>query len=84
MLEAGSGADGEGHVPNITPHEDRIGDWSERDIAYSLESGFTPDFDLFGRSMAEAQSNLAMISAENRKAITAYLKSISGLPSRPD
>ena len=34
--------------PNITPHADGLGGWSENDIAYSLKSGFTPEFDSFG------------------------------------
>ena len=71
----------DGKAPNLTPHEDGLGDWSERDIAYSLETGFTPDFDTFGGSMVEVQSNLAAIPAEERAAIAAYLKSIPALPS---
>ncbi len=78
-------ADGEdGKAPNLTPHKDGLGEWSERDIAYSLETGFTPDFDTFGRSMATVQSNLAAIPAEEREAIAAYLKSIPALPSATD
>ena len=33
---------GKGSVPNITPSKDGIGDWSEDDIAYLLETGNTP------------------------------------------
>lgn len=71
----------DGKAPNLTPHKDGLGEWSERDIAYSLETGFTPDFDTFGGSMVEVQSNLAAIPAEERAAIAAYLKSIPALPS---
>ena len=39
---------GSGIVPNITSGEGGIGDWSESDIAYYLETGFTPDFDSVG------------------------------------
>jgi mono/diheme cytochrome c family protein len=79
VLES-DGVDG-GRVPNITPHEDGIGDWSEADIAYSLESGLDPDFDSFGDSMVEVQANMAKLSAEDRAAIAAYLKSVPALPS---
>lgn len=80
--ESGDHSDGStGRMPNITPHADGIGDWSEGDIAYSLESGFDPDFDSFGGSMVEVQKNLAHLLAEDRRAIAAYLKSIPALPS---
>jgi mono/diheme cytochrome c family protein len=69
------------HVPNITPHPDGIGDWSETDIAYALESGFDPDFDSFGGPMVEVQENMARLPAEDRAAIAAFLKSIPALPS---
>lgn len=65
-----------GRIPNITPHPDGIGSWSETDIAYSLESGFDPDFDSFGGSMVEVQENIARLPATDRAAIAAYLKSI--------
>lgn len=41
-------------VPNITPHEETgIGEWSEPDIVYLLQTGFTPEFDNVQGSMAE-------------------------------
>ncbi len=73
--------DQEGRIPNITPHQDGVGDWSEKDIAYALESGFDPDFDSFGGSMVKVQENMAKLSPEDRTAIAAYLKSIPALPS---
>jgi mono/diheme cytochrome c family protein len=73
--------DQEGGIPNITPHKDGIGDWSEKDIAYALASGFDPDFDSFGGSMVEVQENMAKLTPEDRTAIATYLKSIPALPS---
>lgn len=70
-----------GRIPNITPHKDGIGDWSENDIAYALNLGLDPDFDSFGGSMVSVQKNMAMLSDEDRAAIAAYLKSIPALPS---
>ena len=75
---------GEGSVPNITPHQDGIGAWSQRDISYYLESGFTPDFDSVGGSMVEVQENMARLTAADRDAIATYLKSIPALPSTRD
>jgi len=76
--------EGAGSIPNITPHSDGIGDWSESDIAYSLESGFDPDFDSFGGSMVEVQENMARLPADDRAAIAIYLKSIPAHASEKD
>ena len=73
--------DGEGKVPNITPGAKGFADWSQEDIAYYLESGFTPDFDTVGSSMVEVQENMAQLPAEDRAAIAAYLKNIPALVS---
>jgi mono/diheme cytochrome c family protein len=76
----GLDAEGKGWVPNITPGEDGIGAWSEKDIAYLLETGTTPDYDQIGSSMADVVLNTAKLSPEDRNAMAAYLKS---LPPRP-
>lgn len=75
-LAGGPAPEGKGKIPNITPSEDGIGAWSEGDITYSLETGFTPEFDTFGGSMTEVQRNMAQLPASDRKAIAAYLKAI--------
>ena len=75
------GLEGKGHVPNITPSKDGIGDWSEEDIAYLLETGNKPDYDTIGETMAPVQKNMAKLTPEDRVAIAAYIKS---LPPRPD
>ena len=41
----GPDPEGKGWVPNITPHADGIGAWSEAEIAEFLKSGLTPEFD---------------------------------------
>lgn len=71
--------EGEGKIPNITPHKNGLADWSENDIEYYLESGFTPDFDTVGDSMVKVQENMARLPAEDRAAIAAYLKNIPSL-----
>lgn len=79
-------AEGEGVVPNITSGEGGLGDWSQSDIAYFLETGFTPDFDSVGGSMVAVQKNMAQLPAEDREAIAAYLKAVpphpNGYPAR--
>jgi mono/diheme cytochrome c family protein len=76
-----TGLEGKGHVPNITPSEDGIGDWTEEDIAYLLETGTKPDYDTIGEAMAPVQRNMAKLTPADREAIAAYIKS---LPPRPD
>jgi mono/diheme cytochrome c family protein len=75
-LAGGPNPDGEGRVPNITPDPDGLGSWSESDIVYYLESGFTPEFDTVGGSMVKVQEHMALLPAQDRGDIAAYLKSI--------
>ncbi|MEE4216328.1 MAG: cytochrome c [Xanthomonadales bacterium] len=75
-LAGGPNPDGEGKVPNITPHEDGLAAWSEADIAYYLESGFTPDYDTAGGSMVEVQENFAQLPGSDLAAVAAYLKAV--------
>ena len=62
---------GRGTIPALTP--DKF-DWSETDIAYYLETGFTPDFDSAGGHMAAVIRNFAKLPASDREAVAAYLK----------
>jgi len=80
-LAGGPNPEGEGRVPNITPHADGLGSWTIKDIAYYLESGFMPDYDTVGGSMVKVQENMARLPDSDREALAAYLKSI---PARPD
>jgi mono/diheme cytochrome c family protein len=79
----GPNPEGEGWVPNIT--QKGLADWSEKDIAYFLETGQTPDGDSAGGPMARVIRNTSQLSAEDRDAIAAYLKSLPAVegPSRP-
>ena len=73
--------DGEGRVPNITPHADGLADWSARDIVRYLKSGFTPEYDTAGGSMAEVQENLARLPQADLEAIAEYLVTVPPRPS---
>jgi mono/diheme cytochrome c family protein len=75
-LSGAPSPDGKGFTPNITPHKTGIGSWSAKDIAYALQSGFTPEGDVMGGEMAKVQQNMARLTPEDRDAIAAYLKSI--------
>ena len=67
---------GEGRIPNIT---DGALAWSAADIAEYLKSGFTPDFDVVGGSMASVVRNTARLTDADRAAIAAYLKAIPAI-----
>ena len=80
-LSGAANPDGKGRVPNITPDDgDGIGSWSRDEISYALESGFTPEFDSFGGSMARVVANTSKLTPEDRNAIAAYLKKVKPLP----
>lgn len=76
----GPDPEGKSWVPNITPHADGLASWSAKDIAYLLETGFTPEYDSVGSRMADVVANTGKLSAEDRAAMAAYLKA---LPPRP-
>ena len=71
-------------MPNITPGEDGLESWSESDIAYYLESGFLPDFDMVGGAMVDVQENMARLTDSDREAIARYLKSVPAQSTRKD
>jgi mono/diheme cytochrome c family protein len=71
--------EGRGRIPNITPGGKTISDWSAGDIEYYLESGFTPDFDTVGGTMVAVQENMAELTADDRKAIAAYLRALPAI-----
>ena len=79
-LAGGANPEGEGTIPNITPHPDGLASWSRKDIAYYLQSGFTPDFDMVGGLMVKVQENMAHLTEADLAALAAYLKAI---PARP-
>lgn len=79
----GPNPEGEGWVPNIT--QKGLAEWSEKDIAYLLETGQTPDGDTVGGSMGRVIRNTSQLSADDRNAMANYLKSLPAVdgPVRP-
>src|SRR3954454_22788196 len=79
----GPNPEGEGWVPNITQHG--LGDWSEKDIAYFLETGEMPDGATAGGPMARVIKNTSQLSSQDHASSAEYLKSLPPLegPSRP-
>lgn len=64
---------GPGRIPAIDPASLT---WAEKDIAYYLETGFTPEFDSAGGHMARVVGNFARLPASDRAAVAAYLKAL--------
>lgn len=61
---------GKGRIPDIRPQT--LG-WSQADLVAYFTSGFTPDYDSVGGSMAAVVDNLAQLPEADRTAIAAYL-----------
>lgn len=72
-MAGGPNPSGPGRIPSLLP--DAL-TWSATDIAYYLESGFTPDFDSAGGHMASVVSNMEKLPAADREAIAAYIKAL--------
>jgi len=76
----GPSPDGNGGVPNITQY--KLKTWTEKDIAGTLTDGMTPDADLVGGNMIEVVGNTAKLTADDRNAIAAYIKSLPAVEGR--
>ncbi len=74
--------EGKGRIPNLTPGGN-LASWSVENIAYYLESGFTPEYDTAGGTMVEVVENLSRATPEDRLAIARYLKALPALPNPP-
>ncbi len=82
-FSGGPNPEGEGWVPNIT--QKGLGDYSEKDIDYVLETGNTPDGDSVGGAMTPVVRNTSQLTPQDRAAIAAYIKSLPAVegPKKP-
>lgn len=64
---------GKGRIPGLTPAQL---DWSQDDIVYYLETGFTPEFDSAGAGMAAVIEGTSQLPTEDLAAIAAYIKAL--------
>ena len=69
----GPAPEGMGKIPNITTDATGLADWSADDIDTLLSTGFKPNFDSVGSTMAAVVRNTAKLSDADRKAIAAYV-----------
>lgn len=70
-MMGGPNPSGTGTIPAIHPSVQK---WAAEDVAYYLETGFTPTFDSVGGSMKSVVSNFSQLPASDRQAVAAYLK----------
>jgi mono/diheme cytochrome c family protein len=77
----GPNPEGEGFVPNIT--QKGLKDWSEKDIAYFLETGQLPDGDSTGGAMTRVVRNMALLPAADREAIAVFIKALPAVDGPP-
>jgi len=80
----GPNPEGEGWVPNIT--QKALGDYSEKDIEYLLETGNTPEGDSVGGAMAPVIRNTSQLTPQDRHAMAVYIKSLPPVegPKKPE
>ena len=78
-LAGAANPEGRGTIPNITPHDEGL-QWSEEEIAETLKTGVTPDFDELGGAMRAVQADLSHLPDSDLQAIAAYLKAVPPLP----
>ena len=70
----GPSPDGKGGVPNIT--QQKLKNWTVKDIADTLTTGMTPDADFVGGSMVEVVRNTSQLTEADREAMATYIKSL--------
>jgi mono/diheme cytochrome c family protein len=80
----GPDPEGDGWVPNIT--QKGLSNWSQEQIAKLLETGDLPDGDSIGGNMGKVVGNTRQLSAQDRAAMAAYIKSLPPVegPKRPE
>ncbi len=69
-MEGAPNPSGRGRIPPIAGEGFT---WSAFDISAYLETGFTPEFDVVGGTMAAVVANLQQLEPAEREAIAAYL-----------
>ena len=81
-MAAGRRPRAQGKIPNITSDATGLADWSEDDLVTLLDTGFKPNFDSVGSTMAAVVRNTAKLTAVDRQAIAAYVLSLSPVDSQ--
>lgn len=79
---AGGKAPNDKRVPNLTPT--KLKKWSDEDLKEFLLTGLTPDGDVASEAMEEVIRNTTgQLTAEDRAALIAYLRTLPALGDEP-
>ena len=71
-------------MPNVTPHDEGIGKWSNTDVTFALKTSILPDGDVFGGAMAEvAEDATRHWTDDDRAAVAEYLFTVLLLADEP-
>lgn len=76
-LQGAPNPSGPGRIPAIP-----ASDWTQADLAFYLETGFAPSFDVVGGAMADVVVQMAQLPQSDREAIAAYLVGLRDSPIR--
>ncbi len=80
----GPDAEGKGGwVPNISQHAKGLGEWTPKDIAGFLKTGFNIEGDVVGGTMGSVIKNMAELPEADLLAMGAYLKTLPVRESPP-
>jgi mono/diheme cytochrome c family protein len=72
----GADLEGDGWVPNITPHPDGLASWSVTDFELFLSTGLTRDGASVSGNMGEVIRNISKLNPDDRRAIAMYLPTL--------
>lgn len=72
-----------GWMPNISQNKKGLGDWSAKDIAGFLKTGFNMEGDVVGGTMGSVIKNMAELPESDLLAMGEYLKTLPALESPP-
>ena len=77
------GAPGLEGAPNITPHETGIADWSEGDLVWLLQTGFTPSGDnIQGHMALLVRHGSSHLSDDDLRAVARFVSSLPPIENR--
>ncbi len=84
MYHAGAKDGPEGEpIPNVTMDKATgIGEWSVNDLDTLFSMGMLPDGDFVGGGMAEVVENISKLTADDRKAIITYIRTVPAINNK--
>jgi mono/diheme cytochrome c family protein len=82
-FSGGPDPSGKAWNPNISQHAKALGEWTAKDVAGFLKTGFNMEGDVVGGSMGSVIKNMAELPEADLLAMGDYLKSLPALEPTP-